>query len=127
MISSMLSIPSWFSIFEMILMPLFRLSRIACTASTSRALRTNEWAMKSTPFSVAHSMHMRSFSVTEGRSIDTLDVDALGAERSVQAVAHDAHTSSSADFCSTCSSISPSAMSIVAPAGTSRTMCSTFM
>jgi len=126
MISSMLSIPSWFSIFEMILMPLFRLSRIACTASTSRALRTNEWAMKSTPFSVAHSMYMRSFSVTEGRSIDTLGTLTLLRERSVQS-RMTRHTSSSADFCSTCSSISPSAMSIVAPAGTSRTMCSTFM
>ena len=121
MISSMLSIPSWFSIFEMILMPLFRLSRIACTASTSRALRTNEWAMKSTSM-----MYMRSFSVTEGRSIDTLGTLTLLRERNVQS-RMTRQTSSSADFCSTCSSISPSAMSIVAPAGTSRTMCSTFM
>ena len=66
MISSMLSSPSWFSIFEMILMLLPWASRISCTARMSRAERTNECAMKSTSFFTAHSMKRRSFSVTDG-------------------------------------------------------------
>ena len=40
--------------------------RISCTASTSRALLTNEWAMKSTSLPTAHSMKRRSFSVSGG-------------------------------------------------------------
>ena len=82
--------------------------------------------MKSTPFSVAHSMYILSFSVTDGKSIDTSGTLTLLRERSVQSRIT-RQISSPSPFSSTCSSISPSAMSIVAPAGTSRTMCSTFM
>ena len=107
MMSSRLSRPSWFSIFEMILILLERLSRISCTAFTSSALRTNEWAMKSMSFSVAHSMKARSRSVTDGRAMDTPGMLTLLRGRSV-ASPEKRHRSSSPFFSMTRNSISPS-------------------
>ena len=65
----MLSTPSWFSIFEMILMSLWCSSRMSCTAFTSAAERTNEWAMKSMSCSMASRMLSWSFFVMAGRSM----------------------------------------------------------
>ena len=69
MISSMLSTPSRFSIFDIILMSLLCSSSMSCTAFTSAALRTKEWAMKSMSCSMAKSMFFLSFSVSAGRSM----------------------------------------------------------
>ena len=72
-ISSMLSTPSWFSIFEIIciLVALFS-SRISLIANTSDALRTNDAAIKSIPCSIPNSMSFLSFGVIAGRFIFTL-------------------------------------------------------
>ena len=126
MISSILSSPSWFSIFEMILMLLPWASRISCTARMSRAERTNECAMKSTSFFTAHSMKRRSFSVTDGRSIDTPGTLTLLRERMAPPTTNS--QSSSVSFLPTTRiSSSPSAISIRAPTGMSLTIDGTFM
>ena len=126
MISSMLSSPSRFSIFEMILILLPWASRMSCTALMSLALRTNECAMKSTSFFTAHSINRRSFSVTEGRLIDTDGTLTLLRERMAPPTTN-SQISSSAVFSTTRISSSPSAMSIRAPTGMSSTMFGTFM
>ena len=126
MISSMLSRPSWFSILEMILIGLPCASRISCTAFTSRADRTNEWAMKSTSLRTAHSMKRRSFSVTDGRSIDTPGTLTLLRERMAPPTMN-SQSSSSSVLPSTRISSSPSAISMRAPTGMSRTIVGTFM
>ncbi len=82
--------------------------------------------MKSTSCATAHSMNRRSFSVTDGRSIDTPGTLTLLRERSEPPVAN-SQSSSSALFSTTRSSSSPSAMSIRAPTGMSPTMPGTFM
>ncbi len=101
-------------------------SRMRCTAATSRALRTNEWAMKSTSWPMAHSMKRRSRSVTDGRSIETPGTLTLLRERSAPP-ARKRQTRAPSRFSSTASSSSPSAMSSRAPTGMSATMQGTFM
>ena len=68
-ISSILSTPSWFSIFEIILISELCSSRIFWTARTSAAERTKEWAMKSISSSIANKILALSFSVSAGSSI----------------------------------------------------------
>ena len=82
--------------------------------------------MKSTPLRTAHSMKRRSFSVTEGRSIETPGTLTLLRERMLPPVTN-SQSSSSSSFPTTRISISPSAISIRAPTGISRTMPGTFM
>ena len=101
-------------------------SRISCTARMSRAERTNEWAMKSTSWRTAHSMKRRSFSVTDGRSTETPGTLTLLRERMAPPTTNS--QSSSVSFLPTTRiSSSPSAMSIRAPTGMSRTIVGTFM
>ena len=82
--------------------------------------------MKSTSFFTAHSMKRRSFSVTDGRSIDTPGTLTLLRERMAPPT-RNSHVSSSSFFSTTRISSSPSAMSMRAPTGMSRTIVGTFM
>lgn len=82
--------------------------------------------MKSTSFFTAHSMKRRSFSVTEGRSIDTAGTLTLLRER-IAPPTTNSQISSSSVFSTTRISSSPSAISMRAPTGMSRTMVGTFI
>ena len=99
-------------------------SSSSCTAATSRALRTNEWATKSTSLRTAHSMKRRSRSVTDGRSIATPGTFTLLRERSTPPVTK-RHSSSASLRPVTSSSSSPSATSRRAPTAMSRTIAGT--
>ena len=114
----MLFTPSWFSIFEMILIVLLRSSMIFFTASTSSFLRTNEWAIKSISMSMAQLMNSKSRSVTDGRLMGTLGMFTL-LRGLMTPLFLTRQISSSSFFSVTSISSSPSSIRMAAPTGTS--------
>lgn len=124
-ISSILSTPSLFSIFEMILIELLRSLSIFLTAKTSDFFRTNEWAMKSISMVDRPIDDSWSLSVTEGRSIGTPGMFTL-LRGLITPPLCTSQTSSSSVLSTTCSSSSPSSIRMIDPVGTASYIVGSF-